>query len=92
MEIKEFLDHQKRLPVHLPDIVYQVRTNSVRETVLQQTEKRDDDWGKAIINRILPVSELPAIEAQYDNECMKKLYLRNIFNEKKKKWQISHKN
>ncbi|GBM84066.1 hypothetical protein AVEN_157681-1 [Araneus ventricosus] len=82
---KEFLEHQKRLPVHLRNVVYQVQTNSVRETVLQQAEKKGDDWVKAIIHRILPVSELPPVDAQYHNECMKNLYKRNKANEKKKR-------
>ncbi|GBN02077.1 hypothetical protein AVEN_243878-1 [Araneus ventricosus] len=81
---KEFLELQKRLPVHLRNVLYQVRKNSVRETVLQQAEKRGDDWKKTIMHRILPISELPLVDAQYHNERMKNLYKRNKANKKKK--------
>lgn len=79
----EFIDEQKRLPASKRNLVYTVRQLTVRNNVVQLAEKRNDEYGRAILQRVGPVPDLIAADGQYHLFCMKKLYCRPQAEEKK---------
>lgn len=79
----QFIEEQKKLPASKRNLVYSVRQLKVRENVVQLAEKRNDAYGRAILQRIGPVPDLIASDGQYHLLCMKKLYSRSQAEEKK---------
>lgn len=70
----EFIAEQNRLPVSRRNLVYCAQKLGLRDTVVQLTECRNDEYGRSILNRIQPVQDLVVADAQYHLKCMKKLY------------------
>lgn len=50
---------------------YKVRKFSVKDIILKAC---NDEWDQMIIDRIVHVSYLVAVDAKYHNACMKNLY------------------
>uniref|UniRef100_A0A1B6DZA6 Uncharacterized protein n=1 Tax=Clastoptera arizonana TaxID=38151 RepID=A0A1B6DZA6_9HEMI len=65
---------QLKKPANKRNPVYPVRKLSVAENVLRLAKDRNDEYGRAIIDRVQSVSDLPASDAQYHFSCMKSLY------------------
>lgn len=80
----EFLEKQKQTRLRDRKIVYNVRTSTMKDTVLQRAQLRGDEWGQAIVKRLEGVIDLVAADAQYHLSCMKKLYHVPLVNKKRK--------
>lgn len=72
----DFLNTQRKLNVPDRDIIFQVEKLDVKETILKAAEKRGDEWGQQIIQRIQHVTDLVAVEGRYHKLCQKRLYSR----------------
>lgn len=70
----EFLAKQKQTRLCNRNVVYSVRKLSMKNSVSELARARNDDWGRAIVERLEHVHDLVAADAQYHNSCMKKLY------------------
>ena len=72
----EFLESPKKINVDRRDKVFQVRKLELREQVLSRATIMDPEWSRSIIERVRPISDLVAADAQYHESCMKLLYAR----------------
>lgn len=80
----EFIAKRKKERLCNRNIVYNVRKLSMKNSITELARARNDDWGRAIVERLENVNDLVAVDAQYHNSCMKKLYQApHIENEKK---------
>lgn len=79
----EFMEQQEKNKTNC-NIVYRVRVLKMKETIIKRAEERDDEYGKAIIRRLLPVTDLVASDCQYHSLCMRKLYNRPKIQGKRK--------
>lgn len=71
----DYAKKQIKKPPSKRNLVYPVRKLAVRENVLKLVKNRSDDFGRSVIQRIEPVTDLVAADAQYHVLCMKTLYL-----------------
>lgn len=85
-EIKiEFITKQKQAHLCDSNIVYKL---SMKDSISQIASARGDDWGRAIVEHLEQVSDLVAVDVQYDKSCMKKLYQAPQTGEIKKKGSV----
>ncbi|KAJ8880431.1 hypothetical protein PR048_016900 [Dryococelus australis] len=82
---KGFTAAQARLPPSERNTVYSVRHMGVKTTVMNAAGAPNDDYGWAIIQRIRPVNNLIAADAQYHSECFKDVYGRPKVQEQQKR-------
>jgi len=80
----EFIEKERKKKTNRNN-VYQVRVLKLKETILKRAKERGDAYGQAIIERLLPVSDLVASDCQYHNFCLRKLYNRPKIEEKGKR-------
>lgn len=71
---EEYIKLQQKLPYSRRNNVHKVEKLGVRATVLEAAERRDDEWGKNIIQRLASENDLVAADARYHNLCYKKLF------------------
>lgn len=81
----EFIAKQKQTRLCDRDIVYSIRKLSMRNSVSQLAQARNDDWGLAIVERLEHTYDLVAAGTRYHNSCMKKLYQTPTTTEIKKR-------
>ena len=62
----EFIKQQRKKKTNR-NIVYQVRVLKVKETIIKRAEERGDEYGQAIIKRLLPVSDFCLL---YTSRCV----------------------
>lgn len=86
----EFIAKQKKTRLCDRKIVYSVRKLSMKNSVSKIALRRNDDWGRAIVERLEHVNDLAAADAQYHNSCMKKLYQAPPVGEKSKTSQFAN--
>lgn len=70
----EFLEKEKKTPLAKRNTVHIVQLHSVRDTFLNAAQKRGDEWGLHILERIPPNLDLVAADAQYHHFCQRKLF------------------
>ena len=70
----EFIAKQKWAHPRDSSIVYSVRKLWMKD-ISKVAKPRNDDWGRAIVERLEQINDLVAAYAQYHNSYMKKLYL-----------------
>lgn len=70
----DFLEKEKKTPLAKRNTVHMVEMHSVRDTFLNAAQKRGDEWGLNIVERISPDLDLVAAEAQYHHFCQRKLF------------------
>ena len=57
----------------------------MKDNISKLAKARNDDWGRAIVERLEQINDLVAADAQHHNSCMKKLYQEpTIVNIKKR--------
>lgn len=71
---EEFIKLQKKLPQSRRNNVHQVESLSARATILEVANRRCDEWGQQIKDRLASVTDLVASDARYHTLCHKKLY------------------
>lgn len=79
----EFITKQTRL--YDRNIVYSMHKLSMKDSISQIARARKDDWGREILERLEQVNDLVAVDAQYHNSCMKKLYQATPTGQMKKR-------
>lgn len=73
-DIHGFIEKQKRRPPKFRDNVYEVRTQEMKQSVLDRANERGDKWGKEVSLRIINVNDLVAADALYHNTCCKNFF------------------
>lgn len=74
---REFIEIQKKLPISRRKVVHLVQVDTLRESVLTAAQKRGDEWGETVINRLSSVTDLVAADAMYHAVCHKRFYGTN---------------
>lgn len=70
----DFIVKQRKLPPSKRNKVISIECMQTASNVLKAAEKRGDEWGQKIIDRLPPDSDLPALDARYHLFCQRKLY------------------
>lgn len=70
----DFLEKEKKTPLSKRNTVHKVQMHSVRDTFLNIAQKRGDEWGRTILERIPPDLDLVAADAQYHHFCQRKFF------------------
>lgn len=65
---------EKKKPVSKRSKQFEVRSFSFKNQVIECAKKRNDDWGKKVLDRVQTVIDLVAVEARYHNLCCTNFY------------------
>lgn len=64
-----FLNNENKKPAYKRRKVFNVRSLTLRGSILQMALKRDDEFGKIVWKRVISESDLVAAEAIYHHDC-----------------------
>lgn len=65
----DYLKKENKKPIDKRIPVYNVRTITVKDSILDAAEKRSDVWGQEVKDRIIHTADLVAADAQYHQPC-----------------------
>lgn len=71
---EDFIQFQKKLPMSRRNEVHTIESMTARASMIDAASRRGDEWGRQIIDRLAPTSDLVAADARYHKLCHKKLY------------------
>lgn len=71
---EEFIQLQSKLPLDRRNMVHTVEKLGMRQTVLDAAKHLDDDWGRAIVERLLTIDDLVAADGTYHRLCYRRLF------------------
>lgn len=70
---KDYEIKQRKRPVALRDPIFLVKNACVKDSILESAKKRNDEFGRGLVDRLQPITDLKAVGGRYHMSCRKGL-------------------